>query len=95
MQKGSLREAGQIVIWIIVGSLIITVAGGAYYFNRSRSQICLQAFTTGRNILTGECRTFPTSCMPMHWIIDNCWAKNPNPVISQTPRPTPSLSPPD
>lgn len=42
MQKGLplrslLAEGGQILIWIIVGGLIIMVAGGAYYLGRSTS----------------------------------------------------------
>lgn len=42
MQKGLpllsiLAEGGQIIIWIIVGALVIAIAGGAYYLGRSTS----------------------------------------------------------
>lgn len=34
------------------------------------SEICLQVFTWGRNQITGECKLFPTSCLPPDWTAD-------------------------
>lgn len=49
----------------------------------SNPQLCLQQFTWGRNSVTGECKLFPSSCLPDGWGKDNSCNLTPTPYPSR------------
>jgi len=48
-------------------------------------RLCLQVFTPARNKLTGECKLFPTSCLPDGWVADRSCVPSPTTVTRITP----------
>lgn len=52
----------------IVASIVVLL-GVLYWFIfvYIPDGLCLFAFTNGKNILTGEIKTFRSSCMPIGW----------------------------
>lgn len=81
-------QKGQLQILILAGVLVIAVlVGGAYYFTKPTSPICIQIQAWAKSPLGGECKAFPTPCD-----VPKFWVKCTPPSVSESPQPSPTPS---
>ncbi|HCB22719.1 hypothetical protein A3B42_03920 [Candidatus Daviesbacteria bacterium RIFCSPLOWO2_01_FULL_38_10] len=56
----------RIFLIAFIGAIFIFGAIGYIYFE-DLSRVCLQAFFWAKNTKTGQCKYFPSSCIPRGW----------------------------